>query len=93
MTCVIMAGGMGIGVMFSAVPLVLYEGALVMLARLLQSVLTNQALITEINAVGSLMIMAIALNILGLVKIKVADLLPAILFVPLIFVLVGYLPL
>ncbi len=93
MTCVIMAGGMGIGVLFSAVPLVLYEGAMVMLARLLQSVLTNQALIAEINAVGSLMIMAIALNIMGLTKIKVADLLPAVLFVPLMYALAGLLPL
>ena len=93
MTCVIMAGSMGIGVLFSAVPLFLYEGALVMLAKLLQSVLTNQALIAEINAVGSLMIMAIAMNILGVTKIKVADLLPAVLFVPLMFALVGYLPL
>ena len=92
-TCIMLAGGMGIGVMFSAVPLFLYEGALVMLARLLQSVLTNQALITEINAVGSLMIMAIALNIMGITKIKVADLLPAVLFVPLMYALVGMLPL
>ena len=88
-----LGSAMGIGVMFSAVPLFLYEGSLVMLAKLLQNVLTNEALITQINAVGSLMIMAIAMNILGLTKIKVADLLPAVLFVPLMFLLAGYLPL
>ncbi len=92
-TCIMLAGGMGIGVLFSAVPLFLYEGSLVMLARLLQSVLSNQALITEINGVGSLMIMAIALNIMGLTRIKVADLLPAVLFVPLMYALAGLLPL
>ncbi len=91
-TAVMLGGAMGIGVMFAAVPLFIYEGTLALLSRLLQSVLTNEALITEINCVGSLLIIAIGLNILGITKIKVADMLPGILLVPLMFTLIGYLP-
>ena len=90
-TCVMLAGAMGVGVLFAAVPLFLYQGTLVLLSHLLQNVLTDQGLINQINVVGSLMIIAIGLNILGITKIKVADLLPALLFVPLMYALIGYL--
>ena len=91
-TCIMLAGAMGIGVLFAAVPLFVYQGSLVLLSHLLQSILTDQALITQINCVGSLLIISIGLNILGITKIKVADLLPALLFVPLMYTLIGFLP-
>ena len=91
-TCIMLAGAMGIGVLFAAVPLFVYQGSLVLLSHLLQNILTDQALITQINCVGSLLIISIGLNILGITKIKVADLLPALLFVPLMYTLIGFLP-
>lgn len=87
-----LASALGIGVIFSAVSVLVYQGAIVLLAELLQNVLTNQALITDITCAGSLMIIALGLNLVGAVKIKVADQLPAILFVPLIFKLMELLP-
>lgn len=87
-----LASALGIGVIFSAVSVLVYQGAIVLLAELLQNVLTNQALITDITCVGSLMIVALGLNLIGAAKIKVADQLPAILFVPLIFKLMALLP-
>lgn len=87
-----LASALGIGVIFSAASVLVYQGAIVLLAELLQPLLTNQALITDITCTGSLMIVAIGLNLLGVTKIKVADQLPAILFVPLVFKLVELLP-
>ncbi|MBQ7288339.1 MAG: DUF554 domain-containing protein [Clostridia bacterium] len=72
---------LGIGVLFSAVFVFLYQGALVLLANSLQTVLTT-AVINEITCVGSLIVFALGLNLIGLTKIKVANFLPAILLTP-----------
>lgn len=84
---------LGIGVIFAAIFVFLYQGGLVLLAGLLQNVLTDTALIAEITCAGSLMIIALGLNILGITKIKVANFLPALLLVPVFFYLVSFLPL
>lgn len=88
-----LASTLGIGVMFAAVFVLIYQGGLVLLAGLLQNVLTNTALIAEITCAGSVMIIALGLNILGITKIKVANFLPALLLVPLFFYLISFLPL
>ena len=87
-----LASALGIGVIFSAAAVLVYQGAIVLLAELLQSVLTNEALIANLSCTGSLMIIAIGLNLLGITKLKVADQLPALLFVPLVFKLLELLP-
>ncbi len=87
-----LASALGLGVIFSAASVLVYQGAIVLLAELLQGLLTNEALITDITCAGSLMIIALGFNLLGVTKIKVADQLPAILFVPIIFKLVELLP-
>ena len=84
---------LGVGVMFSAVFVLLYQGGLVLLSGFLQTLLTDTALVAEITSAGSVMIIGLGLNILGITKIKVANLLPGILFVPLFYWLAGYLPL
>ncbi len=84
---------LGIGVMFSAIFVLIYQGGLVLAAGLLQSVLSDTALIAEITSAGSVMIIALGLNIIGITKIKVANLLPGILFVPLFYWIIGFLPL
>ncbi|GEL07572.1 DUF554 domain-containing protein [Salisediminibacterium halotolerans] len=79
---IVFAATMGIGVMFSAVPVVLYQGAIALAASWIVTAVPEQQLnqlIDEITAVGGIMIMAIGLNLLGLEKIRVANLLPAIL--------------
>ena len=88
-----LASSLGVGVLFAALFVLVYQGGLVLLAGLLQGVLTNPAIIAEINCAGSVMIIGLGLNILGITKIKVADQLPAMLFVPLVYALAQYLPL
>ena len=72
---------LGIGVLLSAVFVLVFQGGLVLLASLLQPFLTDAA-IAEMTCVGSLMILALGLNLLGITKLKTADFLPALLIAP-----------
>ena len=79
-----LASTLGLGVIFSAVAVFVYQGAITLLAGLLQPLLT-EAIITEMSAVGGLLIVGIGLNMQGITKIRVGNLLPAIL-VPLAYI-------
>ena len=72
---------LGIGVLFSASFVFIFEGAIVLLAQFLQPVLTNSA-VAELTCAGSIIIIALGLNIIGVTKIKVANYLPAIIIAP-----------
>ncbi len=87
-----LASTLGIGVMFAAAFVLIYQGGLVLLAELLQGVLTDTALIAEITCAGSVMIIGLGLNITGISKFKVANFLPALLTVPLVYYLISFLP-
>ena len=78
-----LAAGLGFGVMLSAVFVLVFQGLLVLLAGWIAPVLTPAA-IAEMTAAGSLIMVALGLNLLGVTKIKVADYLPAIVFAPVI---------
>ncbi len=69
---------LGVGVLFSSLFVLLFQGTLVLCAGLLEPLLSNH-MICEMNCTGSLLIIAIGLNLIGITKIKVADYLPAIL--------------
>ena len=75
---------MGIGVALSLVPVLIWEGLLILLAGALSPFLSTEV-ITEMSAVGGLLIFAIGLNMQGITKIRVGNLLPAI-FVPLAYI-------
>lgn len=84
-TAIIFASTLGIGVVFSAIPVFLYQGAIALLARYINLLISQELLdviIIEITATGGILIIAIALNILDIKKINVASLLPAVLIVP-----------
>lgn len=83
-----LTASLGFGVMVSAVFVLVFQGALVLLAGVLAPVLTPFA-IAEMTSAGSLIIIAIATNLMGITKIKVADYLPAIVFAPIICWLVS----
>lgn len=87
-----LATTLGIGVMLAALFVFGFQGALVLLAGLLQSILTDSAVIAEITCAGGVMIIGLGLNILGITKLKVANFLPAILFVPFVYKLAEFLP-
>ncbi|MDY5210993.1 DUF554 domain-containing protein [Intestinibacter sp.] len=78
---------MGIGVLLSSVAVLIYQGLIASCAFLLKAILST-AVITEMNAVGSLLILALGINVLLKQNIKVANLLPAM-FVPIVFGLLG----
>ena len=80
---VIFTSSLGIGVIFSAVTVFVYQGAITLGAGILSGVLST-SVITNMSAVGGLLIVGLGLNMLGVTKIKIANLLPAI-FLPIIF--------
>ncbi|HWL11658.1 MAG TPA: DUF554 domain-containing protein [Ureibacillus sp.] len=83
-TAVVLASTLGIGVMLAAIPLFLYQGTITLLAGIISKYLPEAALnlfIQEMTATGGIMILAIGLNIAGLTKIRVANLLPGIIVV------------
>lgn len=80
-TAIILASTLGIGVLLSAFPVFIYQGAIALLAGVISTYIPEAALdlfIQEMTATGGVMIMAIGLNIAGLTKIRVANLLPGI---------------
>ena len=77
----ILSASLGIGVLFSAAFVFLFQGLIVLLARFIAPLLTESA-IAEMTCAGSVLIIALGLNLIGLTKIKVADYLPAIIIAP-----------
>lgn len=75
---VFFAASLGPGVILSAVPVLLYEGAMSAGASALSSIMTANML-TEISAVGGILIMALGVNMSRLKEIKVVNLLPSLL--------------
>ena len=75
---IIFASSLGYGVVFSAVAVFVYQGAIVLLAQWIAPFLSD-AVIAEMTCTGSLLIIALSLNMLGLTRIKVANYLPALL--------------
>jgi uncharacterized protein len=81
-SAIIFSSTLGIGVMFSGVSVLIYQGLITICASFLSPVLLP-AVIANMTACGSLIIIGLGLNILGVTKIKVANLLPAI-FLPIL---------
>lgn len=68
---------LGIGVLFSILPLLLYQGAISLAAGFATAVLT-EPVVVEMNAVGGLLIIAIAFDLLGVKRLPVGNLLPGV---------------
>lgn len=79
----IFAASMGIGVLVSAIPVLIYQGSISLASTLIKPILTDPML-NNITALGGVLIAALGLNIIGITKIKVANLLPGIVVVPII---------
>jgi uncharacterized membrane protein YqgA involved in biofilm formation len=76
-----LAASLGFGVMCASGFVLVFQGALVALSMLLGSFLSDFA-VAELICAGSVMITALGLNLIGVTKIKVANLLPGLVFVP-----------
>ncbi len=78
------ASSLGIGVLFSSVVILAYQGGLSLLATQLQPIMSNQVL-AEFSAIGGIMLMGIAVSsLLEIKKIRVANFLPGFIVLPLI---------
>lgn len=79
---IVLASTLGYGVLLSAVPIFVYQGSITLLAGVVAPYL-NDYTVAEMTCVGSLLIIAIALNMLKITNIKVMNSLPAV-FLPVI---------
>ena len=75
----ILTSTLGIGVIFSAIPVFFYQGSIALLAGSVKAFLSPE-MIVEMNAVGGVLIAAIGINMLKIKSLKVGNLLPAIIF-------------
>src|SRR5665648_480234 len=83
LTSIAFTAAMGIGVLFSVIPVFLYQGGITMLARLIKDFLSPEV-INEMTAVGGILILGIGFELLKIKKIKIGNLLPAILIAALL---------
>ncbi|MDO4744284.1 MAG: DUF554 domain-containing protein [Clostridia bacterium] len=79
---IVLASTMGIGVLFSAAFILVYQGTIALCAGFLAPILTD-AIIAEMTCVGSLLIIGLAFNMLDVVKLKVMNYVPAV-FMPIV---------
>lgn len=90
---IMLTASLGIGVLFSAFPVLIYQGIITIFASFIVRYLPPELLdsiMTEISAIGGLMILAIGLNIMKLTKIRVSNYLPGIIVLIIIMVVQYY---
>ncbi|MDU2583517.1 MAG: DUF554 domain-containing protein [Anaerococcus hydrogenalis] len=83
LTVFFMAQSLGIGVAFASIPIIVYQGLIVIISTYISPILTKEV-IDNISGVGGLSIMAIGLSMLDLADIKIVNSVPSILF-PIIY--------
>ncbi len=81
-SAIVLASALGAGVMFSAFPVLILQGTVALLAHYIAPFL-NDYVVNEMTCAGSVLILALGLNLLGITKIKVMNFVPAI-FLPII---------
>ena len=74
---IIFAASFGIGVVFSVIPVFLYQGSITQMAFLLKNAITP-IMINEMTAIGGILIVGLSINILEIKKVKVGNLLPSL---------------
>lgn len=86
-TSIMFSSTMGIGVAFSCIIIFILQGGMTILATFIKPIADNALLMNEISSCGSLIIVVIGLNLLGITKLKIANMIPAILMVPILYYL------
>ena len=82
-SAIALAAVSGIGVAFSVFPVLIYQGALTLCAEWLSPIM-SEVMIAEMTAVGGLMLMGISLSLLRIKQVRTADMLPALIYAPLL---------
>ncbi len=87
-TAIFFAASMGIGVAFSAIPVFIYQGGIALLATVVAPFLSDP-IVAELTATGGILIIGIALNMLGLTKLRLGNMLPAIIIAVILGILMA----
>jgi len=82
------AAALGVGVVFSAAPVAIYQGAITLLVLLFADNI-DIAIVTELTAVGGILLVGLGINVLEIKNIKVVNLLPALVFVVVFMMISG----
>ena len=83
---IILSASLGIGVLFSTIPVFIYQGIITKIAFLIKDWITVD-IINEMTAVGGILIIGLSLGILEIKKIKIANLLPSLLIITILIFL------
>ncbi len=86
-TSIILGSSFGIGVLFSSIPIFLYQGTITMAAVLVKPFLLPEV-VAQMSAVGGVLIMAIGINLIGAAKIRIGSMIPAV-FLPMIWYIIN----
>ena len=84
---VALASALGIGVGFSAIPLLIYQGGLTLLAGSVASFFTDP-IINELSAVGGILLIGLGINILEIKKLRILNMIPALIIIVILTYLV-----
>ena len=76
----LLASALGIGVLFSVIPLVIYQGGITLIVSLIGKDIPDNY-INEITVVGGILLIGLALDILNIKKLRIMNLLPALIFI------------
>jgi len=87
-TAIFFSTSLGIGVAFSAFPVLIYQGAIALLATFVAPLL-REPVIAELTATGGILIIGIALNMLGITKLRLGNMLPAVMIAAILAILVA----
>ncbi|MCK5476550.1 MAG: DUF554 domain-containing protein [Candidatus Aenigmarchaeota archaeon] len=79
-SAIALSASLGIGVIFSVIPLLIYQGGLTLFAASLQDFFTD-IIINELTAVGGLLMIGLSMNILEIKKIKILNMIPSLIIV------------
>jgi len=85
-----LASALGIGVVFSAIPLVIYQGGLTLVSMYLGDFIP-QEIITDMSAVGGILLIGLAVSILEIKKIRVINMLPSLVVIVLLLLFLPHL--
>ena len=85
---ILFTSAIGIGIMLSSISVLVIQGGIVLLARLVAPLFTEPA-IAAISCVGSVLILTLGLNMLNITRIKLADMLPSLVLAPLMAALMA----
>ena len=85
---IMFASSLGIGVAFSSITILIFQGAIALFAGNLRFLTENPDMMNEFSAVGNVLVMVIGLNLMNVVKVKLANMLPAIVVVLILYKLI-----